>query len=133
MKTRTLALVVLVAIVTFGAGAAVGVLVTADASGGLPTTPPQDAQGRYVITITRDHAFVPAAAIVPAGTALVWVNEGSSAHDVNALDGGFSSDRALGAKLRQGDAFEIVTEQGVHRYECELHSAHMKGMLIVEA
>lgn len=49
--------------------------------------PPQDAEGRYVIRMTRALTFEPADARVPVGAVVLWVNDSDVEHDVSGHKG----------------------------------------------
>lgn len=50
-------------------------------------TPPQDAQGRYVIEMTSQLTFEPVRAKIPAGATVIWVNNATMPHDVAGYEG----------------------------------------------
>jgi plastocyanin len=107
---------------------------------GCSTTPPeggddfvvpdQDDQGRYVIKMTSSSKFAPANAKVPAGSTVVWINEGGT-HNTVSDDGLWESDMA-GASKKEN--YEHTFESpGSYRYHCHPHiSIGMKGVIKVE-
>ncbi|MHB1262206.1 MAG: cupredoxin domain-containing protein, partial [Thermoplasmatota archaeon] len=101
---------------------AFALLVAALAGCGSPqdegVVPPQDAEGRYVVSMTSSLTFVPAIAEVPAGATVVWRNDSNATlHDVAGYEGdpieedveAFSSFRqppdGLGRPIAPGETF----------------------------
>jgi plastocyanin len=93
-------------------------------------TPPQDAEGRYVIELTGTNLFIPKYAEVPAGATVVWKNI-AGAHNVEADDGSFSSGAVRGGAWEYEHTFETA---GEWPYHCHPHeSVGMEGTLRVVA
>lgn len=92
-------------------------------------TPPQDDEGRYLITMKPGLTFEPKRAEVPVGATVLFVNEGG-AHDVTADDGSFKS-----PMLNQGQSWEhTFDEAGEVEYHCTPHEGNgMKGTIRVVA
>ena len=96
--------------------------------------PPQDTEGRYVITATAQNAFSPNEAQVPAGATVLWKVAPGGFHDVNSKSGpqSFSSDQQYPAKMRGNDTFEVTfTKAGTYQYYCKVHEGMMAGTLKV--
>lgn len=101
--------------------------------------PVQDADGNVVmlpfqlVTVVSmiDSEFVPAVLRVPAGTTLVWQNDGQFPHTATADSEFFDS-----GELQSGETFEFTFESaGVYDYYCTLHGgpggAGMSGTIVV--
>ena len=125
-------------------------LLVALAGCGSPTdpgeVPPQDDEGRYVISMTSDLKFEPARAQVPAGATVVWRNVSEAVvHDVAGYKGDpieedreeFSSFRqapeGLGRPIAPGEEFSYTfTEDGPWTTWCHTHHEQdMKGVVLV--
>ena len=105
---------------------------SSDSGDGSPI-PPQDEEGRYIVQLPASgNRFLPQHAEIPVGATVVWVNEGSTPHDVKADDGSFNSDSEFPLKMKRGDEFEhTFTTAGDYRYTCHLHEPHMWGLVHV--
>lgn len=102
--------------------------------------PPQDDQGRYVISMGSDLTFDPSHAQVPAGATVVWRNDSdASVHDVAGYKGDpieedreeFSSFDAppdgLGRAIASGENFtHTFSATGAWTIWCHTH--HEEGM-----
>lgn len=101
--------------------------------------PVQDAEGNVVMlpfeVVTSasmlDSVFAPAVLRVPAGTTLVWQNDGEFPHTATADSGFFDS-----GTLQSGESFEFTFDNpGTFDYYCELHGAAggvgMAGTIVV--
>ena len=78
--------------------------------------------GTFEIAMVDDR-FDPAAATVPLGTVVAWVNKGRNWHSVASFDGSFES-----GKIKPGDRFtHQFTSPGTVKYICKHHG--MQGML----
>ena len=98
------------------------------------TTPPTDAQGRYVIDLTGDNKVMPAMAKVPAGATVVWKVGKGGIHDVTSQTGpeSFTSDSQYPSKMREGNEYtKTFTKTGTYAYHCALHGELMKAQLRV--
>lgn len=109
------------------------------------TTPPQDAEGRYVITMTSALTFEPARAKIPTGATVVWINEASMPHDVAGYEGDpiksdftdFSSSdpppEGQGALIQPGGSYNhTFTQKGPWTIWCHTHhEERMKGIITV--
>lgn len=97
-------------------------------------TPPQDAQGRFIIAMTSGLTFEPPEAKVPLGATVVWINNASVAHDVAGYRGdpikedreAFSSFRqppeGLGRPIEPGENFtQVFSEKGAWTIWCHTH------------
>lgn len=74
-----------------------------------------------------DTGFTPATLDVPAGTVVVWTNEGASTHTVTSLDGSFASD-----ELQPGATFPFqFTKTGTFQYR-DIHTG-VTGTITVVA
>ena len=108
--------------------------------------PPQDEQGRYVISMTSDLTFEPKVAEVPVGATVVWRNDSNgTVHDVAGYEGDpikedreeFSSFRSppdgLGRPIAPGEEFtHTFDEAGSWTLWCHTHHEQgMKGVLRV--
>lgn len=108
--------------------------------------PPQDDQGRYVISMTSDLRFEPARAQVPAGATVVWRNDSEGiVHDVAGYRGDpieedreeFSSYRqppeGLGRPIAPGETFNhTFAGDGAWTLWCHTHHEQdMKGVVLV--
>ncbi len=70
--------------------------------------------------------FDPAAIVVPAGTSVTWVNQGTLSMTVTSPDGLFDSD-----EIPPGSSYTTTFDTpGTFRYFCVPYP-HMKGMVIV--
>lgn len=101
--------------------------------------PVQDADGNVVMLPFQvvsmvsmvDSEFVPALLRVPAGTTLVWQNDGQFPHTATADSDAFDS-----GELQTGESFEFTFDgAGVYDYYCTLHGgpggAGMSGTIVV--
>ena len=78
------------------------------------------------ITITND-GFEENNVVVPPGTYVLWVNEGSLLHTSTALGGLWDS-----PLLGRGESFgRVFTELGRHPYDCTPHE-FMRGVIVVQ-
>ncbi len=101
-----------------------------------PTTAPTQAAapgGQTVTIAVVDNQFEPATLSVPAGTTVVWEDQGAHPHTVTADDGSFTSQT-----LKQGDTFTQTFERAATiAYHCEIHGAAggvgMSGAIQVSA
>jgi plastocyanin len=107
--------------------------------------PPQDGQGRYVISMTSELTFEPARAQVPAGATVVWRNDSSVVHDVAGYRGDpieedrevFSSYHqppdGLGRPIAPGETFaHTFAEDGAWTVWCHTHHEQdMRGVIVV--
>ena len=105
--------------------------------------PPQDADGRYLVSMTDQFTFEPDHVKVPAGATLLWTNTGRSApHDVAGYEGDpikddftrFSSTRpppeGLGRVMQPGESWSYTfNETGTWTVWCHTH--HEQGMKMV--
>ncbi|MHB1260546.1 MAG: cupredoxin domain-containing protein [Thermoplasmatota archaeon] len=104
------------------------------------TTPPQDAEGRYVISMTSALTFDPAIAEVPVGATVVWRNDSEGiVHDVAGYEGdpikedveAFSSFRqppdGLGRPIAPGEDF-THTFSAAGDWTTWCHTHHEQGM-----
>lgn len=78
-----------------------------------------------------DSSFNPAKITVPAGTTVLWVNNGLESHTVTASNGAFDS-----GALAKGDAFQFTfTTPGTYHYYCKFHGTAdgngMAGLVVV--
>jgi plastocyanin len=102
--------------------------------------PPQDEEGRYVISMTSDLKFDPAVAEVPVGATVVWRNVSDTiVHDVAGYEGdpikedveAFSSYRqppeGLGRPIAPGESFNHTFEAGGD-WTVWCHTHHEQGM-----
>lgn len=100
-----------------------------------PTTPPRDAQGRYVIKMTSALQFSPKDAAVPANATVVWVLDGVTPHDASEVDGAWSSDE-MGCKVGGTDCAHewahTFPAAGTFRYFCRVHGTQMSATLTVQ-
>lgn len=107
---------------------------TSTSSPDLPA-PPQDSEGRYVITATAQNAYSPKETQVPVGSTVVWKVAAGAIHDVNSKPGApasFSSDSQHPQKMRGNDTFEFTfTKAGTYQYYCKLHGETMAGSIKV--
>lgn len=93
---------------------------------------PNSAQDTEIVTVS-DSQFTPAQVTINVGDSVMWVNEGSLPHNVNADDGSFrSGDPSTGAWTY---TFTFTTP-GTYPYHCEVHGAPggigMSGTIIVQ-
>ncbi len=71
-----------------------------------------------------DGYFYPADITVPAGTTVLWTNEGALPHTVTAHDGSFAS-----PTLYPGESYQVTFWQpGTYTYQC---SDSMQGSVTV--
>lgn len=114
----------------------------AGCAGSSAVVPPQDAQGRYVITLTLSNTFDPPIASVPLGATVVWAMGGNTTHDVDVYAPGaefstFNSGDAppdgLGRLMQEGDAFvKRLDQKGEWRTYCHTHHyQEMRGTITV--
>ena len=108
-------------------------------------TPPQDAEGRYVIAMTSALTFEPTRAKIPNGATVVWINNATMPHDVAGYEGDpiksdfadFSSSdpppAGLGALIQPGGSYShTFTAKGPWTIWCHTHhEERMKGIIIV--
>jgi len=93
----------------------------------IPLAPPDrsdNAPASTTVDIAMvDDRFEPNNVTVPAGTTIVWVNEGADWHSVAAYDGSFES-----MKLATGETFSIrLDKPGLYQYICKHHG--LQGMM----
>ncbi len=76
----------------------------------------------------HDNHFAPVSLTVPAGTTVVWVNEGQNGHMVTAFDGSWSSEY-----LAPGERYSLTfNEPDTYVYRCPPHLRQsMSGRIIV--
>ena len=101
--------------------------------------PPQDSEGRYVISMTSNLTFDPEVAKVPAGATVVWRNDSTVPHDVAGYEGdpikedveAFSSydppPDGLGRAITPGGSFNH-TFSGSGAWTIWCHTHHEQGM-----
>ena len=88
-----------------------------------PAVGAQEEQGVVPVS-AHDGYFDPAHITIPAGTTVVWTNEGEKPHVVTAHDGSFASDT-----LYPGDTYTATFyEPGTYTYQC---SDAMQGSVTV--
>jgi FtsP/CotA-like multicopper oxidase with cupredoxin domain len=94
----------------------------------VPATPQAGTAEAFEIAMIDDR-FDPAAANVPAGTTVEWVNKGVNWHSIAAFDGSFES-----GKIQPGERFSHQFSQaGEFKYICKHHGLQgMLGTLTVE-
>ena len=129
---------------TLLAFAAAVLTLTLSGCGGGPggVTPAQDAEGRYVVSMTSQLTFDPVEAKVPAGSTVLWVNDASVPHDVAGYKGDpikddrtqFSSTRmppeGLGRLMQPGESWaHTFNETGTWTIWCHTH--HEQDMKMV--
>jgi plastocyanin len=70
-----------------------------------------------------DNVFTRDVTRVPAGTDVVFRNQGKTVHNAVAVDGSWSTADSYGADVLPADASTTITvdEPGVYRYYCTLH------------
>ncbi len=98
------------------------------------TTPPTDAEGRYIIELTDANKIQPAIAKVPVGATVVWRVGPNGFHDVTSKSGpeSFTSDSQYPSKMRAGQEFvHTFAKAGDYEYQCMVHSGMMLGTLRV--
>ena len=104
-------------------------------SGSSLPAPPQNAQGKYMITATAQNAYSPKDTQVPVGATVIWHVAPGAIHDVNSKPGApasFSSDTKYPQKMRGNDTFEFTfTKAGTYEYYCKLHGETMAGSIKV--
>jgi FtsP/CotA-like multicopper oxidase with cupredoxin domain len=85
------------------------------------------ADGSVEIAMVDDR-FDPVDVTIPAGTTVVWVNNGADWHNIASSAAGFASDRIL-----PGESFSFTFEEpGVYKYVCRHHGlAGMTGTVTV--
>lgn len=90
-----------------------------------PTATPNPTQGTSVSNVSiKNFAFSPATLTVPAGTTVIWTNNDTVDHSVNAAT--FNSQ-----VLHPGDTFSYTfTQAGTYPYTCGIHP-NMTGQIIV--
>jgi plastocyanin len=105
--------------------------------------PPRDAAGRYVVRMESSLVFAPAEVRVPVGATVVWVNNGTVAHDVSGYEGDppradrpefFAADgQGLTRFLAPGESYEhTFTRAGTWTVWCHTHhEERMKGRVHV--
>lgn len=127
----------------FGALAALALSGCSTGPGGI--TPPQDSQGRYMISMTSDLEFDPPEARIPAGATVVWNNTASMPHDVAGYRGDpiendfsdFSSSdqppEGLGRLIGPGEEYaHTFTDKQTWTIWCHTHhEERMKGIIHV--
>jgi plastocyanin len=114
------------------------------------TTPPGGPSGNGSVTITvQDFSYTPAAVTIKAGSTVLWVNSGPSAHTVTS-DSGFWDSGTLAApssamgstaygtvsSSTAGGSFQrTFTQPGTFGYHCTIHPPSLypgfKGTIIV--
>ena len=99
---------------------------------GLATTTMEEETAEPMSVAAVDSAFEPAEVTVPAGTTVVWTNEGQLPHTVTADDEMFDS-----GTLDPGATFEFTFDTpGEYPYYCRFHGGPggvgMAGTIIVE-
>jgi plastocyanin len=73
-----------------------------------------------------NFAFDPAVLEVPAGTTVIWTNNGGATHTVTSSDGIWDS-----GGIASGGSFSVTfTEPGTYNYFCGIHTS-MTGTIIV--
>jgi plastocyanin len=76
----------------------------------------------------KNYQFVPADAVVPAGTEVVWVNEDADIHSILSTGDLFQSSD----NFEQGESYSVVLpEAGTFDYVCGVHP-FMMGSITVE-
>jgi plastocyanin len=98
-----------------------------------PTAAPAAPAPSEAIVSMIDFAFEPAEIRVPAGTTIVWPNNGQKQHSATAVDGSFDTG-LYGPGASRSITFDTP---GTFRYYCVLHappdgSSGMSGTIIVE-
>ncbi len=85
------------------------------------------ADGSVEIAMVDDR-FDPVDVTIPAGTTVVWVNNGADWHNIASSAAGFASERVL-----PGESFSFTFEDpGVYKYVCRHHGlAGMTGTITV--
>jgi plastocyanin len=86
-----------------------------------------DATDRFEIEIAN-FQFVPADAVVAAGTEVVWLNADTDIHSIISTGGLFTSSDTFA----NGESYSVVfTEPGTYEYTCGVHP-FMMGSVTVE-
>lgn len=76
----------------------------------------------------KNYKFVPADAVVPAGTEVVWVNEDADIHSILSTGNLFKSSDTF----KQGESYSVVIpDPGKYDYSCGVHP-FMKGSITVQ-
>ena len=109
----------------------VGILVALAVVGSALIAVPGTSQAANQSVAARDNRFDPDQVRIDPGDTVVWSNQGSRAHTVNADDGTFKS-----GDMRPGDTFQkTFSEEGYYYYFCKFHGARdgvgMSGIVIV--
>jgi plastocyanin len=113
-----LALTLLLGLVPGLAGAAPRVAVVAAAAAAQ--------EGEIVEIGIVDFAFEPETVEVPAGTTIVWTNQGEVPHTVTDVEGRFDS-----GSLDPGASFTLTfADPGTYEYFCDIHQ-RMQGTIVV--
>src|SRR5690349_1381815 len=97
-----------------------------------PTETAAPAASTVTIDIT-DSKYTPATLEIPAGTTVIWIDNGSFPHTVTADDGAFDS-----GQLAKGDTFEFTFDTATTiAFHCEFHGGAggvgMSGAITVNA
>lgn len=96
-----------------------------DASGEEPET--SLVEGEQVEVSAIDNTFRPEEVEIPAGTEVLWTNDGRSIHNVLPVEG-----EAWGVEVgdfEPGDEYRHrFTEPGTYSYYCSLHGTTTAGM-----
>jgi plastocyanin len=76
----------------------------------------------------KNYQFVPADAVVPAGTEVVWVNEDADVHSILSTGDLFQSSD----NFNQGESYSVVIpDAGTYDYTCGVHP-FMMGTITVQ-
>lgn len=124
------------AVATLTLGLALG-LAGCSSSSSTPSTSPSSAASQPTATSTTipsgksvtisNFAFDPAAITAPAGSAIAWTNQDSTAHTVTFDDTSIKSS----GNLAQGDTFTATfPKPGTYAYHCAIHPS-MTGTVTI--
>jgi plastocyanin len=91
------------------------------------TTAGSETSQRFEIEIVN-FQFVPADAVVPAGTEVVWINKDTDIHSIVSTGGLFQSSDTFA----NGESYSIVLpDPGTYDYSCGVHP-FMMGSITVQ-
>ena len=84
-------------------------------------------EGSVANVTVFDNGFAANEILVPAGTTVVWTNQGRNYHTVTSNQGGFDS-----GVMQYGDSFYYTfTTPGSYVYHCNYHRREMRGVVYV--